>query len=225
MTTLSDLRLAVRGLRRSPLFASVAILSLALGIGANTAIFTLIDQILLRKLPVSHPEQLLQVNMAKRDIWGMEGPFVSNPVWEQLRDRQDVFSGLFGYAVARFDLSARGEARYVQGNYVSGQFFETLGLRPVTGRVMTLADDRRGCPGTAVLSYGFWQSEYGGRAGLAGTAISLDNHPFEILGVIGPGFTGVDVGRQSDIYVPLCAEKSRPEVAGGVGAEPRADGG
>jgi len=201
-----DIRFSARILRNSPAFSLTAIFTLALGIGANTAIFSLIDAVMLKTLPVSHPEQLLQVNMAKRDIWGMEGPFVSNPVWEQLRDRQDVFSGLFGYAVARFDLSARGEARYVQGNYVSGQFFETLGLRPVTGRVMTLADDRRGCPGTAVLSYGFWQSEYGGRAGLAGTAISLDNHPFEILGVIGPGFTGVDVGRQSDIYVPLCAE-------------------
>ena len=73
---------------------------------------------------------------------------------------------------------------------------------------MTTSDDRRGCPATAVLSYGFWQSEYGGRASVAGTTISLDNHPFEILGVIEPGFSGVDVGRKSDIYVPLCAEKS-----------------
>ena len=161
-----------------PAFSLTAIFTLALGIGANTAIFSLIDALMLKSLPVSHPEQLLQVNMARRDIWGIEEPFVSNPVWEQLRDRQDVFSGLFGYAVARFDLSARGEARYVQGNYVSGQFFDTLGLRPVAGRVMTTADDRRGCPGTAVLSYGFWQSEYGGRADVAGTTISLDNHPF-----------------------------------------------
>jgi putative ABC transport system permease protein len=201
-----DIRFSARILWNSPAFSLTAIFTLALGIGANTAIFSLIDAVMLKTLPVNHPEQLLQVNMAKRDIWGMEGPFVSNPVWEQLRDRQDVFSGLFGYAVTRFDLSPRGEARYVQGNYVSGQFFDTLGLRPVAGRVMTVADDRRGCPGTAVLSYGFWQSEYGGRPGVAGTAISLDNHPFEILGVIGPGFTGVDVGRQSDIYVPLCAE-------------------
>ena len=183
------------------------VLTMALGIGANTAIFSLIDAVMLKALPVSHAEQLLQVNMANRDIWGMEGPYVSNPVWEQLRDRQDIFSGLFGYATARFDLSARGEARYVQGNYVSGQFFDTLGLRPTVGRVITAADDHRGCPGTAVLSYGFWQSEYGGRAGVVGKTISLDNHPFEILGVIGHGFTGVDVGRESDIYVPLCAEK------------------
>lgn len=209
-----DFRFSIRTLRNGPGFSLTAILTLALGIGANTAIFSLIDAVMLKALPVSHPEELMQVNMAKRDIWGVEDPFVSNPVWEQLRDVQDIFSGLFGYAVARFDLAARGEARYVQGNYVSGQFFDTLGLRPITGRVITTADDRRGCPGTAVLSYGFWQSEYGGRTGVAGTTISLDNHPFEILGVIGPGFTGVDVGRESDIYVPLCAEQI---ISGGNG--------
>jgi predicted permease len=202
-----DIRFSIRTLWKSPVFSLTAVLTLALGIGANTAIFSLIDALMLRSLPVSHPEQLLQVNMAGRGIWGVAVPFVSNPVWEQLRNRQDVFSGLFGYAVARFDLSARGEARYVQGNYVSGQFFETLGLRPIVGRVITSADDRRGCPGTALLSYSFWQSEYGGRDNVPGTIISLDNHPFEILGVIGPGFNGVDVGRKNDVYVPLCTEK------------------
>lgn len=201
-----DIRFSMRTLRNSPGFSLTAVLTLALGTGANTAIFSLVDALMLKSLPVSYPEQLMQVNMAKRDIWGMEEPFVSNPVWEQLRDRQDIFSGLFGYAIARFDLSARGEARYIQGNYVSGQFFDTLGLGPTVGRAITTADDRRGCPGTALLSYGFWQSEYGGRTDVAGKTISLDNHPFEILGVIGPGFTGVDVGRESDIYVPLCAE-------------------
>ena len=130
-----DIRFSIRTLCNSPVFSLTAVLTLALGIGANTAIFSLIDALMLRSLPVSHPEQLLQVNMAKHDIWGIEEPFMSNPVWEQLRNRQNVFSGLFGYAVARFDLSARGEARYVQGNYVSGQFFDTLGLRPIAGRV------------------------------------------------------------------------------------------
>ena len=202
-----DIQLSVRTLLKSSAFSLTAVLTLALGIGANTAIFSVINAVMLKTLPISHPEQLMQVNMANRDIWGIEEPFVSNPVWEQLRDRQHVFSGLFGYAVARFDLSSRGEARYVQGNYVSGQFFETLDLRPIVGRTITTADDRRGCPGTAVLSYGFWQSEYGGRINVAGTTVSLDNHPFEVLGVIGPRFSGVDVGRESDIYVPLCAER------------------
>jgi len=134
-----DIRHSIRILRRNPGFSLTIVLTLAFGIGANTAIFSLIDAVMLKALPVSHPEQLVQVNMAKRDIWGMKGRFVSNPVWEQLRDRQDVFPGLFGYAVTRFDLAGRGEARYVQGNYVSGQFFETLRLRPIAGRVMTTA--------------------------------------------------------------------------------------
>jgi predicted permease len=204
---LQDVRLSLRALSKNPGFSITAVLTLALGIGANTAIFSLIDSVMLKTLPVAHPEQLLQVNIGGKDIWGVEEPFLSNPVWEQLRDRQQVFSGIFSYTVGRFNLANRGEARYVQGNYVSGQFFETLGLRPVIGRTFTAADDRRGCAGTAVLGYGFWQSKYAGRSDVVGQTISLDNHPFEILGVIGPGFTGVDVGRESNLYVPVCTEK------------------
>ncbi|HEX4231972.1 MAG TPA: ABC transporter permease [Bryobacteraceae bacterium] len=202
-----DIRFSARSLLKTPAFSMTIVLTLALGIGANTAIFSLIDSVMLRSLPVSHPEQLLQVNMGNKDVWGTKSPFFSNPVWEQLRDRQDVFSQVFAYSLSRLNLAARGEARYVQGNYVSGQFFSTLGLRPIIGRSVTTADDRRDCPATAVLSYGFWQSEYGGRAAVVGKTISLENHPFEILGVTGPGFTGIDVGRESDIYVPLCAER------------------
>lgn len=197
---LQDLRYAIRAVRSSPAFAAVAILSLALGIGANTAIFSLIDSVILKTLPVSRPEQLLQVTVGK-------DAYYTNPIWEQVRDRQDVFSGIFAFGGGRFNLAAGGEARYAEGNFVAGQFFETLGLRTVLGRTLTPADDKRGCPGTAVLSYGFWQKEYGGRADVVGKNISLDNHPFEILGVIAPGFTGVDVGRAIDLYAPVCAEK------------------
>jgi putative ABC transport system permease protein len=197
---LQDVGYALRALRGGRGFAAVAILSLALGIGANTAIFSLIDSVILKTLPVAHPEQLLQVTMGKNATF-------TNPIWEQIRDRQDVFSGVFAYGGGRFNLAAGGEARYAQGNYASGQFFDTLGLRAMIGRTFTSADDKRGCPGTAVLSYGFWQREYGGRADVLGKSISLDNHPFEILGVLGPGFTGVDVGSEKDLYVPVCAEK------------------
>src|SRR5580700_6030996 len=196
---LQDLRYAIRALRSSPGFAAVAILSLALGIGANTAIFSLIDSVILKTLPVSHPEQLLQVTMGKSSSF-------TNPIWEQVRDRQDVFSGVFAYGGARFNLSSGGEARYAASKYVAGQFFETLGLHPLLGRTLTPSDDKRGCSATAVLSYGFWQKEYAGRADVVGKNISLDNHPFEILGVIEPGFTGVDVGNSIDLYVPICAE-------------------
>jgi putative ABC transport system permease protein len=197
---LQDVRYAFRALRGSPGFAIVAILSLALGIGANTAIFSLIDSVILKTLPVAHPEQLLQVTMGKNASF-------TNPIWEQLRDRQDVFSGIFAYGGGRFNLAAGGEARYAQGNFASGQFFDTLGLHALIGRTFSTADDKRGCPGAAVLSFGFWQREYGGRADLLGKSISLDNHPFEILGVLGPGFTGVDVGSEKDVYLPICAEK------------------
>jgi putative ABC transport system permease protein len=202
-----DTRYSVRTLLKSPAFSLIAVLTLALGIGANTAIFSLIDSVMLKSLPVSHPEQLLQVNMGGKDMWGYEEPFFTNPNWEQLRDRQDVFSGIFAYATGRFNLAGRGEVRYVQGNYVSGQFFSTLGLRPIAGRTFAAADDRRGCPGRAVLSYSFWRSEYGAHTDAVGKSILLDTHPFEVVGVIGPGFTGTDVGRESDVYVPLCAEK------------------
>ncbi len=197
---MQDVRYAIRALRTSPGFAAVAILSLALGIGANTAIFSLIDSVILKTLPVSHPEQLLQVTIG-------ESQFFTNPIWEQLRDRQDAFSGIFAYGFGRFNLVAGGEARYAQGAYMSGQFFDTLGLRAIIGRDFTTADDRRGCPGTAVLSYSFWRTEYSGRTNVVGKTISLDNHAFEILGVLGPGFTGIDVGRDSALYIPLCAEK------------------
>jgi putative ABC transport system permease protein len=110
-------------------------------------------------------------------------------------------------AGGRFNLATGGEARYAHGNFASGQFFDTLGLHALIGRTFTMSDDQQGCPGTAVLSYGFWQNEYGGHADVVGKTISLDNHPFEILGVIGPGFTGVDVGSNRDLYVPVCTEK------------------
>jgi len=197
---LQDLRYALRAIRRSPGFAAVAIVSLALGIGANTAIFSLIDSLILKTLPVAHPEQLLQVTMN-------DSAYFTNPIWEQIRNRQDVFSGTFAYGGNSFNLATGGEARNVRGNYASGQFFDTLGLHAIIGRTFTTADDKRGCPGTAVLSHGFWQREYGGRANVVGRNISLNNHPFEILGVLAPGFTGMGVGTEMDVYVPLCAEK------------------
>ncbi len=197
---LQDLRYALRALRATPAFAAVAILSLALGIGANTAIFSLVNSLILKSLPVSHPEQLLQVTLGKDDYY-------TNPIWEQIRDRQDVFSGIFAYSGERVNLAAGGEARYAELNFVSGQFFETLGLHTILGRTLSTADDKRGCPGTAVLSHAFWQKEYGARADVIGKTISLDNHPFEILGVLEPGFTGVVVGTAIDLFTPVCSEK------------------
>jgi predicted permease len=196
----ADVRYALRSLRANPGFTLVAVLSLGLGIGANTAIFSLVDAVMLRPLPVSRPEELVQVTMGPGD------ETFTNPVWEELRDRQDVFSGAFAYGDRRFDLAGGGEVRAVDGAWVSGGFFNTLGVSPAAGRVTGPADDFRGCPAVAVIGHGFWQSEYGGAAGAVGRTVSLDGHPFEIVGVAAPGFTGVEVGKAAQVYAPLCAK-------------------
>ncbi|MBL0158464.1 MAG: ABC transporter permease [Bryobacterales bacterium] len=198
-TAWQDLRYAVRVLAKDRGFTAVAVLTLALGIGANTAIFGLIDAVMLKSLPVQRPEELLQVRMGESSVF-------TNPIWEQVRDRQDVFSGVFTYGDDRFNLSPGGEARYVQGAWVSGEFFETLGVQPALGRPITRADDRRGCPATAVLSYDFWQSEYAGNPAVVGRSVSLEGQPFQIIGVAGRGFSGMAVGQPMNIYVPVCSE-------------------
>ncbi len=200
-----DLRYTLRNLRASPGFAAVATLSLALGIGANTAIFSLIDAVMLKSLPVSHPEQLLQVGSGPGDS------IFTNPLWEALRDRQQVFSGAFATGLARFNLNRGGEARYAAGVWASGDYFRTLGVQAVVGRTFAAAEDKRGCLATAVLGYDFWQREYAGRADAVGGTVSLDGHPFEILGVAEVGFFGTQVGNTADVFVPLCAE---PEIRG-----------
>src|SRR5215469_11128490 len=150
---LQDSRYALRILSRTPLLTAVALLSLALGIGANTAIFSLIDTVMLRLLPVRQPGELVQV---LRDDPSRAGPAVSsftNPLWEQVRGHQEVFSGTFSWSARQFNLSQGGAVRYVNGIYASGGFFTTLGVRPAAGRLFSGSDDQHGCPPTAVLSH------------------------------------------------------------------------
>jgi putative ABC transport system permease protein len=200
-TLLQDIRYGFRMMRQNRAFTAVAVLSLALGIGANTAIFSLVDAVMLKYLPVERPGELLQV------IGGGDQE-LTNPIWEQLRNRQDVFSGVFAWGNWRFNLSTGGEAHYAQGLLVSGDFFRTLGVRPILGRVLTPADDRRGCGAgpVAVLSYGFWQSHYAGDGAVVGKKTLLEGHPFEIIGVTQPGFYGVAIGQKFDVAAPICAE-------------------
>src|SRR5579862_4241218 len=126
---LQDVRYALSGLRSSPGFAATAILSLALGIGANTAIFSLINAVILKTLPVSHPEQLVELVMKTK-----YGVTFTNPIWEQVRDRQDVFSGAFAYSPIQLNLAVGGEVRSASASWVSGDFFTTLGVNPLLGR-------------------------------------------------------------------------------------------
>ena len=199
----TDLRYALRQLRASPGFAAVAVLSLALGIGANTALFSLADALVFRTLPVSHPEELHAL------VQGNDGGFgqtFTYPLWEELRQRATAFSGLFAFAGADFDLSSGGEKRRAPGAWVSGSFFETLGVQAAAGRLLQRADDVRGCPATAVASLGFARREFGGATEAVGRTVSLDGHPFAIAGVVEQRFTGLEVGRTTELYAPLCAE-------------------
>jgi predicted permease len=191
----TDLRYSVRVLAKASVFTSVVVLTLALGIGANTAIFSLIDSLLLKTLPVERPEELVQISDA----------VFTNPLWEQIRDRQDVFSGVFAWGSDRFNLSNGGMVQYAAGLWVSGDFFRTLGLHPAAGRLLAADDDRRGCPALAVLSYGFWQTRYAADVTAIGRTISLDGHPFAITGVAPAGFYGMNVGSKFDVAIPICA--------------------
>ena len=198
-----DIRYSLRIFRRTPVITGVAILSLALGIGANTAIFSLIDSVMLRLLPVQKPEELVQLLRANFSGTG-GGTSFTNPLWEQVRDHQDVFSSTFAWGENRFDLAQGGAVQNANGVFASGDYFNTLGVRPVAGRLITPADDRRGCPAVAVLSYGFWQDHFGASPSAIGSTISLSNHPFQIIGVSSPGFYGVEVGSKLDVAIPIC---------------------
>ncbi len=131
-------------------------------------------------------------------------------MWQEIRDRQDIFSGIFAFAGTEYDLAQGGEAHNVKGLYASGEFFNTLGVRPAAGRLLTSSDDVRGCSGVAVLSYGFWQEHYGGAQSAVGSTISLNRHSFPIVGVAPPGFFGITVGRHFDVALPICAEAIIP---------------
>ncbi len=207
-----DLRYGFRLLRRNPGFAIVAIASLALGIGANTAIFQLLDAVKFRLLPVNAPEQLVEIRPSLETRFGnMTGragrATVTYAMWEQIRSRQEAFSSLTAWGTAKFDLATSGESRLVDGLWVSGDFFSTLGVPPALGRVFTASDDVRGCgAGGVVISDAFWRRAFGGDRMVIGKTLQLDMHAFQVIGVAPPGFLGIEVGRSFDVALPICAE-------------------
>ncbi|HEY3886806.1 MAG TPA: ABC transporter permease [Vicinamibacterales bacterium] len=203
----ADTRFALRSMRKSPGFAFVVILTLAIGIGANTAIFTLVDAVLLRPATVPHPEQLYEVSFGGPGTTGRPSVDASftNAIWEALRSQQDAFSGMAAWGDDTFNLARGGAVDRVGGMWVSGDFFPTLEVQPAIGRLIAPNDDRRGCPSIAVLSYDFWQSRYGGAADVLGSTLSVNGQPFEIVGVSARGFNGLDIGRRFDVAAPNCA--------------------
>ncbi|MFZ0414062.1 MAG: ABC transporter permease [Candidatus Acidiferrales bacterium] len=204
-TLLQDIRFAFRILRKTPLVTSIAIISLALGIGANTAIFSLIDAVMLRMLPVQDPEQLVEI-LFRSPTASRLRPNVTNPIWEQVRDHQDAFASVFAWRSTDFDLADGGQENTIPGVYASGDYFTSLGVRPAAGRLLTASDDVRGCSGAAVLGYGYWQSHYAGAESAIGSFIQLNGYSFPIVGVAQRGFSGIDIGTSLGVAIPICAE-------------------
>jgi putative ABC transport system permease protein len=220
-----DLRYALRQLRLSPGFAVAALLSLALGIGANTAIFEMLDAVRMRMLPVRHPEQLADIRFtpgASRTGSFHAVPNLSLPLWEHIRDTQQAFSATAAWTADTFDLNQSGEVRYGRVMLASGGLFELLGLKPELGRFVLPTDDQRGCSAApAVVSYAYWQREMGGRVSAIGERVWVERHSFEVIGVAPQSFFGLEVGRQFNIALPVCAE---PIIMGEHSLTNRADG-
>jgi putative ABC transport system permease protein len=209
-TLWQDVRYGARVLRMNPAFAAVCVLSLALGIGANTAIFQLIDAVRIRTLPVKNPQELALIRPMPSGRTGHaigRYSYVTNPMWEQIRARQQGFSAVAAFGDRQFNLERGGPARYADGLWVSGSFFDTLGVQPILGRVFHANDDHAGCgtPG-AVLSYRFWQREFGGGADVLNKTVTLDGHTIPVIGITPASFYGVDVGHYFDVAVPICSE-------------------
>ena len=202
----ADVRHALRVMRKSPGFTLVAVLTLALGIGANTAIFSLIDALMLRMVPVERPQELYQVQW-RRPQGGRPATSVTNALWENLRARQDVFSSVASWGQQEFNLGTGGAIERTNGVWVSGDFFQMLGVSPVAGRLITTADDQPGCAAVAVLSYDFWQRHFGGAATAVGGTLALNGHPFTIIGVAAPAFYGLDVGSKFEVAAPNCSTR------------------
>ncbi|HEY7058631.1 MAG TPA: ABC transporter permease, partial [Vicinamibacterales bacterium] len=218
-----DFRLAVRTLVATPVVSIVAALSLALGIGANTAIFSLINGLLLRTLPVRDPARLVQIT---GDAEG-DNPYWSYQVWREIDRRPQLFDGTLAWSDARLNLAGGGETRYANGLWVSGSFFELLGVPPLLGRTLSPTDDVPG-GGTsgpvAVISYDFWQRHFGGASTAIGAPLLIERVPFTVVGVTPPDFFGLDVGRAFDVAAPIQARdviEGREKPSGPSGAQVR----
>lgn len=206
---IQDLRFALRGFAKSPTFTAVVVLTLAVGIGANVAIFSLMDQLLVRPLPVADPGRLV--------VLDGPGPYsgsthnhsdvltpLSHEMFREIGDRNEVFSGVLAHYPAEIHLTEGGETEDAHGDLVSGTFFEVLGVKPAVGRLFTPQDDvTPGGHPLAVLGYSYWSRRFGSRADVVGETVLVNGHPMTVIGVSSRGFYGVEVGDSVDVYVPL----------------------
>src|ERR1051326_7578444 len=207
----ADIKYAFRTLVKAPMFTVVAVLSLGLGIGANTAIFSLLDQVLLRLLPVKNPRDLTMLVMRGQHYGGNWGPnVISYPMFRDFQDHNEVFSVMFGRFGFSPSFTVDGATDRVQAELVSGTFFPGLGVGAAIGRTFAPDDDRTpsGHP-LVVLSYSFWETHFAKNPGVLGKKVLVNNVPTNILGVAQAGFDGVELGNAAQIYVPMAEE---PEV-------------
>ena len=209
-----DLKYGMRQLRLHPGFALTAVLSLALGIGANTAIFTLVDQVLLRLLPVHQPRELVQLRLEGGRAGDQNGDGLhtfSYPLYLAFRDRNTVLSGLTGQILEPVSLVGDDRSEMIRAGLVAGNFFEVLGVQPHLGRLLAAGDSEKknGRP-VAVLQYDFWHNHFGGSPGVVGSTIRINGYPFHVIGIAPPGFEGTDVGLPTNIWVPITM---RPTLA------------
>jgi predicted permease len=204
ITLFQDVRYAVRMLRKNPVFSSVVVLTLALGIGANAAIFSLTDKVLLQSLPVARPEQLAVISSYESQS-GPERDFsFSYLMYQDLRDKAEVFQGVIARGGASMNISYGDQNERVRADLVSGNYFQVLGVKPWAGRLLTQEDD--GSPGNhpvAVISYNFWDRRFGKDPTIVGKTILANEHPVTVLGVTPPGFFGVYLSSTPDVWVPL----------------------
>ena len=232
-TLSTDARYGFRMLRRNPGFTTVAVITLALGIGANTAIFSFVDAIMLRSLPVRDPQRLVVFNWTARekpkihdrsdygdcgsdDAEKMDCSF-SVPFFETIRERATTFSGVAAFAgPLEMDVSGNGPASIGRGEFVSGDFFPTLDVGTIAGRPLGVLDDTRSAAPAIVLDYGYWQRAFGGAPSAVGRAVRLNNAAALIVGVADPHFTNVTPGKTCDFYLPFSlADRVRSEWWGG----------
>ncbi len=202
----SEAKSAARTLARSPLFTLAAVLSLALGIGANTAIFSLLDQLVLRLLPVRNPEQLVMIWSTGPHMGNNQGSRAqSYPMYQEYQKQAKFFSHVFARRLAETSISFNGQTERVQAEMVSGNYFQALGVTAAAGRVFTPEEDDRTYKGhpVVVLSHDYWVSRYGGKRDVIGQKMTVNNYPMTIVGVSAPGFTGLDPSRSPQIRVPI----------------------
>ena len=200
--TWQDIRFGLRMLRKSPGFTATAILTLALGIGANTAIFSMMDTVILQNLPVRNPAELVTIT-SETPRTGQSDSF-SYPMYQDLRDKNDAFDAVLAVGGAQMNVSYAGESEHVRGRIVSGNYFDVLGVHPWIGRLFTQADDvTPGANPVTVLSYGFWERRFGKDPTLVGKTILLNEHAMTVIGIAAPGFYGTELSDSPDVFVPL----------------------